>query len=233
MKDANQIIESIKRQRVSSNLEQQTVVDDFAKNIIDKVFEQLEVIFPAWKQAWGSEEVKAKAKMEWTRAFVENDIKTIEQIKYGFKRARQSNSDFLPSCGKFISWCQPSAEDLGYPSEHEAMKECIQYRNARKLIHSNHVPVRPFIMELVKRVDWWAINNASTSEQVKKSQKHFKDVYMDMIENYIEPEVIDAPALPTEETVNEGMSLEQREAKQERAGKAIKEIRKKLKNKGK
>ena len=74
------------------------IIDDFAKNIINKVFDQLSVIFPAWKHAWPTEKELSLAKMEWTKAFNENDIKTLEQIKYGFAKARKSESDFLPSC---------------------------------------------------------------------------------------------------------------------------------------
>jgi len=50
------------------------VIDDFAKNIINKVFDQLSVIFPAWKHAWPTEKELSAAKMEWTKAFNENNI---------------------------------------------------------------------------------------------------------------------------------------------------------------
>ena len=229
MKDLKTIANSIQQNGLPEQ-KQPLVVDEFAKKIIDQVFDQLAVILPAWKQAWPTEREMSVAKMEWVKAFSENKINTIEQIKYGFAKARKSESDFLPSCGKFISWCQPSAEDLGYPSEREAMKECVNYRNSQRMFYSDTIAVRPFIAELTKRVDWWLINNASTNEQIRKSEKHFSEVYMEMISNYVEPEVTEAPRLPTKRMVEENLSLAQRSDKKERAQKAIDEIKLKLKN---
>ena len=114
MQDIKNVLAKINQAGLPAN-KQEFVVDDFAKGVIDKVFDQLAVIFPAWKHAWPTQKELSAAKMEWTKAFTENGICTIEQIQYGFKKARQAETDFLPSCGKFISWCEPSASDLGYP----------------------------------------------------------------------------------------------------------------------
>ncbi len=98
------------------------------------MFTQLSIIFPAWKHNWKSDDptnpdkILNLAKMEWTKAFNENGINTLEQIKFGFAKARKLESNFLPSCGVFIGWCSPSAEDLGYPSEQQALKMCVSYR---------------------------------------------------------------------------------------------------------
>lgn len=227
MKNTKQIIESIRRQGIVSKPEEQPVINDFAKGIIDKVFNQLEVIFPAWKQAWTDESKKASAKMEWTKAFIENDISTIEQIQYGFKKARQADTDFLPSCGKFVSWCCPSPEDMGYPSEERAKQLCVSYRANKKL--GVKMYVRPLIIELVKRIDWWVIDTAGSNEEHKRANKHFKDVYLDLIENYVEPKEIDSPRLESEEKVNSRMNESQRIVKSERGMDYINKIRKKLK----
>ena len=233
MKDLKTIA---KNYQVPTEQKEEVVIDDFAKGIIDRVFNNLAIIFPAWKHNWKSDDpsdpdkVLRAAKREWTKAFIENKICTMEQIKCGFAKARQSESDFLPSCGKFISWCQPSAEDLGYPSEREAMKECVNYRNSQRMFYSDTIAVRPFIAELTKRVDWWLINNASTNEQIRKSEKHFSEVYIEMINTYVEPEATEAPRLPTKRMVEENLSLTQRSDRKERAQKAIDEIKLKLKN---
>ena len=107
MKDLTEIMKNINRGGLAENKE--IIIDDFAKSIINKVFEQLSKIFPAWQYNWKTQKEIDGAKMEWTKAFNENNINTLEQIKYGFAKARKSETDFLPSCGKFISWCEPSA----------------------------------------------------------------------------------------------------------------------------
>jgi len=202
------------------------LVDDFAKNIIDKVFDQLSVIFPAWKHAWPTEKELSAAKMEWTKAFNENDINTLDQIKYGFAKARQSESDFLPSCGKFIAWCTPTPEDLGYPSEQQAMNECVKHRNASKLFGSN---ARQFIVELCKRLDWWLINTASSQVEHRKADKHFKDEYLDLINSgYKEPEITTHTRLETTEVVRERMSPTQLEDGRKRGLECIKDVKRKI-----
>jgi len=207
--------------------QKEVVIDDFAKNIINKVFDQLAVIFPAWKHAWPTDKELSLAKMEWTKAFNENQINTLEQIKYGFAKARKSESDFLPSCGKFISWCTTSPEDLGYPTEQQALRDCIAYRNAKKMGMGNHA--RPWLMELCKRVDWWLMNSASSQVEHQKANRHFKDEYMGLINSdYQEPEETTHERLETREVVRERMSEQQLEDGRKRGLDCIKDIRKNL-----
>jgi hypothetical protein len=203
------------------------IVDDFAKNIINKVFDQLSVIFPAWKHAWPTEKELSAAKMEWTKAFNENEINTLDQIKYGFAKARKSETDFLPSCGKFISWCNPSPEDLGYPSEQRALRDCVSYRNAKKMGLANNA--RPWLVELCKRVDWWLMNSASSQVEHKKADKHFKDEYLKFIESdYQEPVETPHERLETNEVVSERMSPEQIKDRGKRAKNCAAEVRRKI-----
>ena len=215
--------------------QKEVVIDDFAKNIINKVFDQLSVIFPAWKHAWPTDKELSAAKMEWTKAFNENGINTLEQIKYGFAKARKSESDFLPSCGKFISWCSPSPEDLGYPTEQQALRDCINYRNAKKMGIPNYA--RPWLIELCKRVDWWLVSSASNQTEHRKAEKHFKDVYLEFVNSdYREPEETTHERLETREIVKGRMSEQQLEDGRKRGLDCIKDIRKglakaKLKNK--
>ncbi|WP_084611431.1 replication protein P [Zooshikella ganghwensis] len=67
-----------------------------------------------------------KAKSEWTKAFLENNITQIEQVKVGLRKVRKDPSPYFPSCGQFISWCQPGPEDFGLPMVHTAYNEACQ-----------------------------------------------------------------------------------------------------------
>lgn len=206
---------------------QNVIIDDFAKNIIDKAFEQLAVIFPAWKYAWPTDKELSAAKMEWIKSFNENGITTLEQLKFGFAKARKSNSDFLPSCGKFVSWCTPSPEDLGYPSEQRALKDCISYRSGKKLGLDSHA--RPWLIELCSRIDWWLMNSASNQVEHKKATTHFKDEYLKFINSdYQEPVETAHERLETTEVVSERMSPEQIKDRGNRAKNCASEVRRKL-----
>ena len=205
----------------------QNKIPPIVKSIVDSLFDQLAFVFPAWKYTWDTEEKIKGAKKEWVKAFFENDITTKEQIAHGLKKARKMDSDFLPSCGKFVSWCTPSPEDLGYPSEQQALRDCIAYRNAKKMGMNNHA--RPWLMELCKRIDWWLMNSASNQVEHRKAEKHFKDEYLAFINSdYQEPVETPHVRLETQEVTRERMSPEQLKDSENRKLDAIKDIRRNL-----
>ena len=188
----------------------QNKIPPVVKSIVDSLFDQLAFVFPACKYTWDTEEKIRGAKKEWVKAFFENEITTKEQIATGLRKARQMDSDFLPSCGKFVSWCTPSPEDMGWPSETEALKKCIEYRSNKKLFGDNAKYCRPMIIELCKGVDWWLMSNVSSQNERKKADIHFGQCYMSLLNSgYIEPLENNHERLPTQETVKDGMSEQQ------------------------
>ena len=224
MKDIRDLVSNINHQAMTEHKE--VIIDDFAKNIINKVFDQLSKIFPAWQYNWKTQKEIDGAKMEWTKAFNENGITSLDQIKYGFAHARKSESDFLPSCGKFISWCHPSSEDLGYPSEEQAMRSCISYRNNKKMFNPTPMYTRPIIIELCKRVDWWMMNSVQSNEQQRKASKHFSEVYINLCNSdYSEPQESDDLRLPTQEVVEAGMSDQQKADQRQRSLDSVRNLK--------
>lgn len=235
MKDLSNLVNNYKPLAEQKEI---MVIDEFAKSIIDRVFDNLAIIFPAWKHNWKSDDpnqpdkVLRMAKREWTKAFVENDISTVEQISFGFAKARRAETDFLPSCGKFISWCSPDAEDLGYPSEQQAMRLCVAHRSNMKLNMPSRA--RPMIIELCKHIDWWLVNSAHTQADHKKVDAHFKERYMALItSDYTEPKETEHVRIETREIVNKRKSPEQRADATKRGLDLIAEARAKLRLKNK
>ncbi len=228
MKDLSQIAKGINRNDITEHQEK-PVIDEFAKSIINRVFDNLAIIFPAWQYNWKTQDQIDGAKREWTKAFIENKICTMEQISYGFAKARKSGSDFLPSCGKFISWCTPSAEDKGFPSEQKALEQCVSHRNKVKMhIDSN---ASHFIQTLCKCVDWWKMNTANGQNQVAAANKAFKEEYLHLIDTYQEPIEVPGARLETSEKVRGRMSEQQLEDGRKRGLEAMKAVRAKLNNK--
>jgi len=230
MKDLTKIIGNLDLTKDSGGHELQNQVPPIVKTIVDSLFDQLSFVFPAWKHTWDSEEKIKGAKKEWVKAFFENDIVTKEQISNGLKRARSTGTDFLPSCGKFISWCKPSPEDIGWPSADEALKKCIEYRSNSKLFPNHYA--RPLVLELCKRVDWWLMNNANNQQDRKKVDKHFNDQYIGLLNSgYIEAEATNCKRLQTQDIVKAGMSEQQKEDKVQRDLERIRSIKAKFKRK--
>lgn len=94
-----------------------------AAGVINRLFADLQALFPAWRQSYPGQADLAAAKRAWTRALVEAGVTTEEQLQWGLRRARRSGSPFWPSVGQFIQWCQPDPESLGLPSPEQAYRE--------------------------------------------------------------------------------------------------------------
>lgn len=97
-----------------------------AVDVVNSLFRELQAIFPAWKQAWPTDEALNSAKRSWTKAFMVEGISQLEQIRFGVERCRMLGTDFMPSVGKFIKLCQPTPEMLGIPPHDKAFREALE-----------------------------------------------------------------------------------------------------------
>lgn len=101
------------------------VVDDATGEVVEKIFRQLQAIFPAWKQAWPDDKSLKAAKRNWTKGFMDAGINDLNQVRYGIEECRRSGSPFAPSIGQFVGWCKPSPERLGLPAADDAWVEAL------------------------------------------------------------------------------------------------------------
>lgn len=103
-------------------------IDPATTEVVNRLFLELQAIFPAWRQAWPNDRALAAAKRSWIKGFAAAGINSLEQIRYGLEQCRLSGADFAPSVGKFIQWCRPTPDLLGLPSTEQAYREAC--RNA-------------------------------------------------------------------------------------------------------
>lgn len=94
-------------------------------DVVNALFQELQAIFPAWKQAWPDDDALRAAKRSWIKAFIVAEINSLEQIRYGLQNCRQHGNDFAPSVGKFIKWCLPTPAMMGIPSHDKAFREAL------------------------------------------------------------------------------------------------------------
>lgn len=120
MKSLVELVESYKNTPAVVTVEPVRQISDGDRIVINKVFEKLCLIFPAWKVAFPTEAAAKSAKKEWFKALSESGTVTPEQFALGFKAAREKNLPFFPSPGMFIEWCKLTPESLGLPSVDEA-----------------------------------------------------------------------------------------------------------------
>ncbi len=111
MKDIKQAMANMQNKMQSINDENQQKeelkkrVSDNAKLVIDDLFNELKSCYPAWRQAFETRDTWNAAKKTWTKAFIENNISTTEQVRLGLAEARKGTNPFWPSVGQFINWC--------------------------------------------------------------------------------------------------------------------------------
>lgn len=134
MKNLISAIEARDGQRLSELAQPQnkpTSINAYAEKLVDMLFDNLIQIFPASKHTvFSNRDDMSATKRQWVLAFIENKITSVEQLKAGMTIARQQESDFWPSCGKFIGWCREGMmQSMGLPSVCEVMDEMKRYSN--------------------------------------------------------------------------------------------------------
>lgn len=207
-----------------------SVVNEQTINIVNKIFAQLEIIYPMWKVHWKNSKNLDLAKGEWTKALMQSRINSIEQLRLGFEKARKDISDFPPSCGKFVGWCKHSPESIGWPDTYQALKKCENHRTMSKLFTGSQIKTRPVIIELCKMIDWQMLSAVTNSEQRKNADDHFAKKYNDLFESgYSEPVATDHQRLETPEVVKANMSKEQKSDARQRGLNVLYEIKAKIK----
>ena len=223
-KGNQQIDKSEKLQMQTRSHEMQGNIDSFAKQMVDKVFDQLSAIFPAWGVAFKDPKQISTAKKEWIKALQENNINSIEHLKAGFRKARASQSDFVPSVGKFISWCNPSAEDLIQESPEELLSSLVRYKNTPKTFGTDErdsTGFKPIVIELYRRIDMWSFNQMKQDKALALIDRKVVEIFKS---GWTPPVVTDAPRLEQEIELCET----HKKAKASRVADHLKDIRSKL-----
>ncbi|MDN2661825.1 replication protein P [Psychromonas sp. 14N.309.X.WAT.B.A12] len=125
--------------------------------LVNRLFSELQAIFPAWRNTFPTEESLNHAKRSWVKGFLDAGIRTLEQIRFGVKHARLSTSPYWPALGAFIEWCKPKAEDFGLPCREDAYAEAIANLGNYITAHWSHVAVQ----EAVRNTTTYVLKNKS------------------------------------------------------------------------
>lgn len=91
-------------------MSQQSESDQFAARVINRIFEELQAIFTAWRSAMPNDKAVALAKRNYVKAMMAKNVSTPEMVSRGLAKARECENDFFPSPGKFVAWCLDDGE---------------------------------------------------------------------------------------------------------------------------
>jgi len=121
--------------------------------LFNSIFGQLRAAFPASSSLLKDQDDINTFRQQWVKAFMENGITSIQQIETGMRHARQQESPYMPSPGKFVSWCKDSSTVLGITIE-QAMAEFHRYNRDRSRYQT------PEKFNWLKPVLYWIVTDA-------------------------------------------------------------------------
>lgn len=116
-------------------------LDGASAEVVNRLFRELQSIFPAWRTSWPDDFSLNAAKRSWVKAFASAGITDLEQIRFGIERCRLEKMPFIPSSGTFIDWCQPTPEMLGLPDARKAYREACRNAHPSAAIRWSHPAV--------------------------------------------------------------------------------------------
>ena len=101
MKSIGELVEAQKGQMGQAQSVEAQQAD---MSVINLVFKNLKMIFPAWRQNFKTEHEFNLTKNLWADTLIDEGITNQEDIERGLKCARNHDSAFFPSIGQFIKW---------------------------------------------------------------------------------------------------------------------------------
>lgn len=156
-----------------------------AEKLVGDLFKSLMAIKPAWRQIIPTDKDLQTQKAMFIRGFVENGICTPEQVAHGVRKARKDPSDFFPSVGKFISWCQLDPQELGLPDLESAYQEAASKCRSPSKKPWSHAAV----YHAGKTVGWFELG----SNTREKTFPAFKTAYSNICERVLKGEEFKLP----------------------------------------
>lgn len=147
--------------------------------LINKLFVTFQSIFPAFKQAWPTEDEFLNAKREWMKAFKQVKLEDIELIKIGVMRFRLLPTPFVPSPGQFIQMCKRPLEEHGLKTPEMAFREACEQSNPTASKIFSHAVVK-LARDLTGS---FFLSTHPRSKTFPVFEKHYKDACELFIQN--------------------------------------------------
>lgn len=190
-------------------------INDNAKTMVDQILWSLQTIFPAWRHNLPTQREIDAYKAQLVRGMLEQGVVNKAQVQMGITRARQESCDFMPSVGKFLSWCKPTLEAYGLPDSKTAADEFIRGVRQDGFVYSHPA------------VYWAGISISSYDRQTMDSKTYYsvyERAYDIVLRRVFAGEELEQPipkALPERSVVKTPEQVAEEKAKAEAARASI------------
>ena len=160
---------SVQRATRQAPTKKVTHISQHAAQVVNDVFTELQVVFPAWKFAYPTPATLTQGKKSWTKAFIEQGIITKAQLDIGFAKARQWGKPYLPSVGQFCEWCKPTLADFGLPEPDKAFAEAS---NKVRFVRGSNWS-HPAVYLAAIDVGSWSFSNMKAGDVLKLFERSY------------------------------------------------------------
>ena len=141
----------------SSSLNEET------KKLFNALFIQLKATFPAALSQIRSQDDLNELRRQWVLAFIENGVRTVEQIERGMAVARKQETPFLPSPGQFVAWCQSGEAQLFGLPEPDSLYDAVMIYAGKRLDYGS-----PENYPWKSNAEYWLVTKVY-SEMIKQN----------------------------------------------------------------
>lgn len=183
MKKIDEIVKSLAFDDFAFD-DSQDKYDQKAETIVNEIFLTMAAISPAYKQAWGKQELYDRAKREWKKAIVEANLYDHKRIRLGMRWLRQSISPFIPSPGQFIQACKPSYKALGLPSPDDAFAIALKFNS---LYEKNKPKIHDVINHTIVQTGSFELRTLATEKIKPIFCKNYENAIVDYLNGEFKP----------------------------------------------
>ena len=144
--------------------------------VVNKIFVQLQAIYPAWRQAYSSDQEAGETKKQWIKGLIEAGMSDLSLIDAAIQTCRGSGKPFIPTVGEFIGYCRKAAQDrLGAFGVMEAYKKLLAYYTL-PIQHREPSNLDKFIYHTIyqKDFDVYRFKGMDSEPALEHFSKHYR-----------------------------------------------------------
>lgn len=169
-----------------------------AEEVMNDLFNRLQAVCTAWKQAYSSQDAYQATKAEWLKSFLRNGINDVDLIDEAVDLVKLSGKDFFPTVGSFIKLYKKAAlQRSGAPETAKAYRTLTGYL---QIPRERRQPwnLHPYIYATIKdpAFDLMSFNLLGTVNGKDLAKEKFNEIYMTVVDRALAGEVIRGCAPP-------------------------------------
>ncbi len=170
-----------KAQQPSTSTQQTGELDVETKLLFNKIFKELVVIYPAWKQAFSDQEAIDNSKRLWAKQIKRHNINQWEIIEDALSACVDAGGAFIPEVGVFIGYCRDAALKRSGGLETMKAYKQLQGHYAKPIEHREPCDLNRLVYHTISQVDFDVMGFKVM--RTKDAVEYFSDHYQETLKH--------------------------------------------------